>query len=109
MPETQIKINSCENGIRFSAVIQPRSSKNEVAGVYNNSLKIRLTSPPVDGAANKACVKFLAKWLGVSPSRVRIISGLSSKNKTIEISDMDKSIFQDTLVAKFPSISRENH
>ena len=44
-------INSCENGIRLSAIIQPRSSKNEVTGIYNNALKIRLTSPPVDGAS----------------------------------------------------------
>ena len=51
-------INSCENGIRLSAIIQPRSSKNEVTGIYNNALKIRLTSPPVDGAANKACIRF---------------------------------------------------
>ena len=108
MPETQIKVNPCENGIRFSAVIQPRSSRNEVSGVYNNSLKIRLTSPPVDGAANKTCVKFLAKWLEVSPSRVHIVAGLSSKNKTIEIRDMDECIFRDKLTAKIPSILKNN-
>ena len=90
MPETLFKINTCENGIRFSAIIQPRSSKNEISGIYNNSLKIRLTSPPVDGAANKTCVKFLAKWLRVSPSRVRIVTGLSSKNKIIEINNVDE-------------------
>ena len=104
MPESQIKINPCENGIRFSAIIQPRSSKNEISGIYNNSLKIRLISPPVDGAANKTCIKFLAKWLGLSPSRVRIVSGLSSKNKTIEINGMDESVFRDTLTAKIPSL-----
>ncbi len=104
MPESQIKINPCDNGIRFSAIIQPRSSKNEISGIYNNSLKIRLISPPVDGAANKTCIKFLAKWLGLSPSRVRIVSGLSSKNKTIEINGMDESVFRDTLTAKIPSL-----
>jgi uncharacterized protein len=109
MPETQIKINPCENGIRFSAVIQPRASKNEVSGIHNNCLKIRLTSPPVDGAANKVCVKFLAKWLGVSPSKVRIVSGLSSKNKIIEINDMGESVFRDKLTAKIPSLFKESH
>ncbi len=104
MPETRFKISACENGIRFSAVIQPRSSQNEISGVYNNSLKIRLTSPPVDGAANKTCIKFLAKWLKVSPSRVRIVSGASSKNKIIEISEMDASVFRDKLTAKIPNL-----
>ena len=109
MPETQLRINPCENGIRFSAVIQPKSSQNEVSGIHNNSLKIRLTSPPVDGAANKTCVKFLAKWLGVSPSRVYIVAGLSSKNKTIEINGMDESDFREKLTAKIPNLFKENN
>ena len=107
MPETLFKINTCENGIRFSAIIQPRSPKNEISGIYNNSLKIRLTSPPIDGAANKTCVKFLAKWLGVSPSRVRIVTGLSSKNKIIEINGIDESVIRDKLTAKIPNLFKE--
>ena len=66
-----------------------------------------MTSPPVDGAANKTCVKFLAKWLGVSPSRVRIVTGLSSKNKIIEINGIDESIFRDKLTAKIPNLFKE--
>jgi hypothetical protein len=108
MPETPFKVNTCENGIRFSAVIQTRSSQNEISGIYNNSLKIRLTSPPVDGAANKTCVKFLAKWLRVSPSRVRIVTGLSSKNKIIEINGVDESAFRDKLTAKIPNLFKEH-
>lgn len=100
----EIKINPCKNGIRISAVIQPRASKNEVAGIHNNSLKVRLTSPPIDGAANKTCIKFLAKWLGVSPSNLSIVAGLSNKNKTIEISDMDESAFLKKLTEKLPNL-----
>jgi len=109
MPETQFRINPCENGIRFSAVIQPRSSQNEISGIHNNSLKIRLTSPPVDGAANKTCVKFLAKWLGVSPSRIRIVAGLSNKNKTIEIDDIDESAFRNKLITKIPNLFKKDN
>jgi uncharacterized protein (TIGR00251 family) len=109
MPETQLRINPHESGIRFSAVIQPKSSQNEVSGIHNNSLKIRLTSPPVDGAANKSCIKFLAKWLGVSPSRVRIIAGLSNKNKTIEIDGIDESAFRDKLTTKIPNLFKEDN
>jgi uncharacterized protein len=83
-----MQIKPCDNGIRFSAIIQPRSSKNEVIGIYNDALKIRLTSPPVDGEANKSCMRFFAKWLGISPSKVSIVQGFSSKNKTIEVIDL---------------------
>lgn len=109
MPETQFRINPCESGIRFSAVIQPRSSQNEISGIHNNSLKIRLTSPPVDGAANKTCIKFLAKWLGVSPSKIRIVAGLSNKNKTIEIDDIDESAFRNKLTTKIPNLFKKDN
>jgi uncharacterized protein len=95
-----MRIKPCENGIRFAAIIQPRSSKNEVTGIYNDALKIRLTSPPVDGEANKSCMRFFAKWLGVSPSKVDIVQGLSSKNKTIEVADLTEKQFHEILKIK---------
>ena len=104
MPETQFRINPYKSGIRFSAIIQPRSTQNEVLGIHNNSLKIRLTSPPVDGAANKTCVKFLAKSLGVSTSKIRIVAGLNNKNKTIEIDDIDEPAFRKKLTTKIPNL-----
>ena len=107
MPETQLRINPYKSGIRFSAVIQPRSTQNEILGVHNNSLKIRLTSPPVDGAANKTCIKFLAKSLGVSPSKIRIVAGLNNKNKIIEIDDIDEPAFRNKLTTKIPKLFKE--
>ena len=93
-------INSCENGIRLSAIIQPQSSKNEVTGIYNNALKIRLASPPVDGAANKACIRFFSKLLGVSPSEITIVQGFSSRNKTIEVIGLTEKQFREILKTK---------
>jgi len=93
-------INSCKNGIRLSAIIQPRSSKNEVTGIYNNALKIHLTSPPVDGAANKACIRFFSKFLGVSPSEISIVQGFSSRNKTIEVIGLTEKQFREILKTK---------
>lgn len=95
-----MRIKPCENGIRFSVLIQPRSSKNEIIGIYNEALKVRLTSPPVEGAANKACMRFFAKWLGVSHSEVNIIHGLSSKNKTIEVTGLTEEQFREILKNK---------
>lgn len=88
-----LNIKQCKEGIQFSAAIQPRASKNEISGVLNGALKLRLTSPPVEGAANRACIKFLAKSLGISSSRVDIVSGLTSKNKIIRIEGMNEAAF----------------
>ena len=95
-----MRIKPCKNGILFSAIIQPRSSKNEVTRVYKDALKIRLTTPPVDGKANKACLQFFAKWLGISPSKISIVQGLSSKNKTIEVDGLTEKQFHEILKIK---------
>ena len=82
-------ISKTATGVRFGVRVQPRASKNEVAGVYGSALKIRLQAPPVDGAANAALVSFLADLLGVSRRLVRIISGESSRDKVVEIAGID--------------------
>ncbi|MBI5427687.1 MAG: YggU family protein [Nitrospinae bacterium] len=98
------QIRKCKEGIQFAATIQPRSSRNEITGLHNDALKIRLTSPPVEGAANRLCVKFLAKALDVSPSRIAIVSGLSGRNKTIQIEAMDEKAFLEKLQAIVPDL-----
>jgi uncharacterized protein (TIGR00251 family) len=70
--------------------IQPRASKNGVSRMEDGTLKIRLTAPPVDGAANEALVAYLAKALGVSKSSVEIVSGHTSREKRIRISGVDR-------------------
>ena len=73
------------NGITLNLHIQPRASKNQLCGVQDNALKIRLTSPPVDGAANKLCREFLADLLDVPKTAVEIISGETSRHKRVRI------------------------
>ena len=80
-----LNIKPRKDGIQFSAIIQPRSSKNKIVGLHGEFLKIRLTSPPVNGEANKMCIKLLAKILGVSPSRIVIVSGHKGRNKIIRV------------------------
>ena len=65
-----LNIKNHGDGIQFLAVIQPRSSKNKVCGLQGESLKIRLTSPPVDGAANKMCIKLLAKQMDINSAKL---------------------------------------
>ena len=71
--------------IRFSVHVQPRSSLTEISGVHGTALKVRLHSPPVDGAANEELILFLAETLGVPRRAVRIVSGQSSRAKTVEV------------------------
>ncbi len=68
--------------------IQPRASKDEIIVQSDGSLKIRLTAPPVDGAANEALIACLAKVLRVSRSQIEILSGHTSREKRIRIAGM---------------------
>ena len=72
----------------LSVRIQPRASRNGVSRMEDGSLKIRLTAPPVDGAANEALVKFLSETLCISKSSVEIVTGHTSREKRVKISGM---------------------
>jgi uncharacterized protein len=71
------------HGITLTVFVQPRSSKNMIAGLHNQALKIKLTSPPVNGAANKMCIQYLAKCLNVPKSSIEIVSGHKSRTKRL--------------------------
>jgi uncharacterized protein (TIGR00251 family) len=65
--------------------VQPRASRTEVAGRQGDALKIRVTAPPVDGAANDALVRFLAERLEVSRSAVRLEAGATGRSKVVAV------------------------
>lgn len=71
--------------LRLSLLVAPRSSKNAVAGVHAQALKVKLTAPPVDGKANQAALRFLSKTLGVPRSDLELVSGQTSRRKRIQI------------------------
>ncbi len=76
-------IRKTKEGFLFKIYVQPRAAKNTVAGIHGNALKIRLTAPPVEGAANKMCLQFLSKQLNIPKSALEIESGHSSRSKKI--------------------------
>ncbi len=63
----------------------PRGSKNEVVGWRGNALCVKVTSPPLEGAANETLVRFLADVLGVHKGDVKIISGEKSRDKLVAV------------------------
>ena len=71
--------------IRVHVHVQPRASRSEVVGIHGTALKVRVLSPPVDGAANDALVTLLADRLGVQRRDVRIVHGATSRTKVVEI------------------------
>ncbi len=81
------------DGIVFNVYVQPRASRNELCGICGDELKLRLTSPPVEGSANKMCSQYLADLLGIAKSRVVIIRGEKSRHKTIKIHNVTKEDF----------------
>jgi len=78
-----------ENGaVTFPVRLIPRSSKSEVVGEHDGALKIRISAPPVDGAANGELIRVLAKHFGVAKSSVEIVAGHTSKTKRIRINSV---------------------
>jgi len=73
------------DSITFKVRVQPRAKKNTVVGLLGDALKIKLTAPPVDGAANTMCLKFLAGFLNVPKSALEIVSGKSGREKMIRL------------------------
>ena len=92
-------LTTIPNGLILSVYVQPRASKNQICGIQGAELKIRLTSPPVDGAANKLCREFVANLFDVAKSAVEIISGETSRHKRLRISSSQQGQFSKHISA----------
>jgi uncharacterized protein (TIGR00251 family) len=83
-----IPIRESNNGVTFAVKVHPRAKKNTITGEAGDALKLSLTSPPVEGRANEACIEFFAKLLKVARSSVTIASGQTSRNKIIRVTGL---------------------
>ena len=72
-------------GLRLRVRVQPRGARNRVVGVRADAVKVQVTAPPVEGAANLAVVELLAEWLNVPRRSVTIVAGHSARDKLVEI------------------------
>jgi uncharacterized protein (TIGR00251 family) len=80
-----IPLQDTGSGISFAVKVHPRGKNNAVTGEVGDALKVSLTTPPVDGRANQACIEFFAKLLMVPQSSVTIASGARSRNNVIRV------------------------
>jgi uncharacterized protein len=86
----EIVENAAGGTVSFAVRVQPRASKDEVAGVIEGALKIRLQAPALENRANEALVELLAQLLKRPKAAVRILSGERSRNKRVEIQGVTK-------------------
>lgn len=87
-----LRITETKGGIRLEIKVQPRSSRNQIAGEQDGVLKIKLTAPPVDGEANQALIDYLSGLLGVPKRNINLVKGETSRNKLVEISGIDREL-----------------
>ena len=78
-------IRDTAQGAQFALRVQPRSSRNAIAGIIGDAVKLAITAPPVDGKANQAVIDFLAKLFSVPKSSITILSGETGRNKLIAV------------------------
>ena len=88
-----LPVKETERGLIFYIRVLPRSSRCEVIGIQDDALKIKITSPPVEGKANEECLRFLADQFGIKKSQLEIIAGHKSKKKTVAVSGLKKEDF----------------
>ena len=86
MPRTQVRVR-----------LQPRASREELAGARNGALLVRVTAPPVDERANRALCKLIAKHAGVAPSQVSIVRGGHGRDKLVEVAGLDPTALNHAL------------
>jgi len=80
-----LEVQECAGGAIFSVRVQPRASRDELAGEISGALKVRLQAPAVENHANYALIEFLSQLLKTPRSAVRILSGDRSRTKRIEV------------------------
>ena len=93
-----IPVHDVPNGASFAVKVHPRAKKNAITGELGDALKVSLTTPPVEGRANEACIEFFAKLLKVPRSSVTIASGQTSRNKVIRVTGVTRQYVRDRLL-----------
>ena len=95
MAADEYTLSDGRRGAALAIRVTPRAKRNEVVEVLaDDTVKIRLTAPPVEGKANKALVDFLADLMGVPQSKIEIVAGATGRDKLVSIVDMEAGMAQ---------------
>lgn len=80
-----INLKESKNGLTFDIQVIPHASRAEIVCIQEGAFKLKVTAPPVEGAANEACIKLLAGELGLKKSQMEISYGAKSRRKTVTV------------------------
>ncbi len=86
-----------KEGVYIHIKVQPRAHRTEVAGIWERELKVKVSAPPVDSAANEALIRFLADHLGCAKNAVTLVRGQTSRHKVVLISGLTAEAIADRL------------
>jgi uncharacterized protein len=90
MESRSFHLHDGKKGAALAVRVTPRASKNEIVDILGDgTVKVHLTAPPVEGKANEALLKFLAKVLEIPTSQLEIVAGASGRDKLISVIDLD--------------------
>jgi uncharacterized protein (TIGR00251 family) len=93
-----LDLRATGDGLTLRVRVQPRASKDALSGEREGALVVRLTAPPVEGAANEALARFLGRTLGVPPSAVRVVTGTTGRNKVVSVAGLDAATARERLL-----------
>ena len=94
-----LDLRDTADGVTLRVRVQPRSSRDALGGEREGALVVRLSAPPVEGAANAALARFLGRRLGIAPSAVRILKGTTGRQKLVAVAGLDAASARERLRA----------
>lgn len=100
MSDPRWRIRQTDSALEVALHVQPRARRDEVVGLHNGALKLKVSAPPVDDAANRAVIEFFASLLDVPKTRLQIVAGLKSREKVLRI----ESVSINDFCRHFPSL-----
>ena len=102
MPNIPWRIRTTDTALEVTLHVQTRARSNEIIGYHDGALKLKVSAPPVENAANRAIVEFFANLLDIARSRIRIVSGGKSRDKVLRIEGFSLEAFQSRIDAAMP-------
>lgn len=87
------------HAVRLTLRVQPRAARDRVVGPHGGALKVQVTAPPVDGAANRAVLAVLADWLAVPRRTLRLVQGEAGRDKVVEVAAQDPAALAKRIAA----------
>ena len=92
-----------EATITLKIHLLPRASRNEICGLHGDAIKVKVTAPPVEGKANMALQRFIAKKLNLAASQIEIMAGQRSREKILRISGISRVAVEKALGISLPA------